>query len=72
LGFDEYPYDPRESVVKIEFTDAAGLRWIRTMGKPPERIMVRPVKYAGLKRWLPSERRRRKKVNAQFDSNPPF
>jgi hypothetical protein len=57
LPFDSYPYDPRESVVRIEFTDAAGLRWTRTMGEPPERVVSRPVRYASLRRWLAYLRR---------------
>lgn len=43
LPFDSYPYDPREALVKVEFTDAAGLRWTRRMGEPPERLIFLPT-----------------------------
>jgi hypothetical protein len=69
LPFDSYPYDPRESVVRVEFTDAAGLRWTRTMGEPPERVLFPPALHIDQKSWLPHLRR---KPKSDFPADPPF
>ncbi|MEU7610111.1 hypothetical protein [Micromonospora sp. NPDC049204] len=68
LALDYGSYDPREALVTVEFTDVAGLRWTRTLGDPPERVIFHPAKYRGLKRWLPFLRRK----PSTFDPTPPF
>ncbi|MFF3867090.1 hypothetical protein [Micromonospora sp. NPDC001898] len=59
LPFDSYPFDPREAIIEVEFTDAAGLRWRRRMGEPPERVIAPPVRRAGLGRWIPGRRKKK-------------
>ncbi|GAA3937286.1 hypothetical protein [Actinoplanes auranticolor] len=61
-------FDPREVEVQIEFTDASGLRWARSVGESPKRVIFHPAEYNGLKRWLPFMRRE----SPGLDDNPPF
>jgi len=75
--FDNSPFDPREAMVTVEFTDAAGLRWARKIGEPPERVTITQPKYyvhfgplgsppAPVRRWIPGLRDKRP------DKTPPF
>lgn len=85
LPFDSYPYDPRESLVRVEFTDAAGLRWTRTMGQQPKRYVPSLEEcqalafvngnLSNLPKWLPRWMRSwddRRLRRDQFDDSPPF
>lgn len=78
-------FDPREVLMKIEFTDAAGLRWTRLVGDPPKRYMpsygamrrqmLLASANSGLPRWLPRRLRAwhvRRLVQSRFEDKPPF
>jgi hypothetical protein len=51
LPLDYGPFDPREALVTVDFTDAAGLRWTRSLGAPPARV-VDPAMRLALHRRL--------------------
>lgn len=65
----EFGFDPREALVKVEFTDAAGLRWIRTTGEPPERVLVEPDR--SRQRLLLRFVRVRRQLTEQLDAPEP-